>query len=613
MSGDAARASGTGGEGPEKEGRGVGRRVFIRRLAAATAATAGSAALPGSAAGAGTSPPEGSAATGRGGGASRGAGASAVRAPGGGARDPFFRPVPLPDPARIEADEPYELTVAEAASLVRDGRLSPVDLVESFLQRIEAHDDIYRAFNTVLADGARKRARQLEEAPWRGPLHGIPLALKDNFYTAGVPTTANSRIFEDFVPEFDATATRRLEGAGAILLGKTQMGPLATSRATTPEGDYTTYNAWAPHDIEVSPGGSSSGSATATAARMAALATGTQTGGSITRPSDRQGLTGLKPTMGRVSLYGIIPLTYTRDHPGPLARDARDAAIALQAMAGRDPADPRTHGLPPVPDYLSAVQPLRRGGEPEIGEPTTVGVVPGYLDPDELVDEEDQDEELSEEEQRERERRRRTAKAEVEARRRMLGTFEQLGARVVEVEYPEDWDTLTDWTFNNVRLPERSEPFLEVLRDDVREFGVSLSPWVNGLLLSGTEYLRGQRAKLLLARRVLDDLFDECDVVVQKRPFAFDSIGLPLVSFPIGFEEEGIGFPRPIGALVGARPYREDRLLSLAGAYQAITDHHTRSPAEPDSFPLEERNGGSGDRAAGPGRMDPRDVMRYGQ
>lgn len=612
MSGDDLRAAGAGAGESEEEGSGVGRRVFIRRLAAATAATAGSAALPGSAAGAGTSPPEGRAPAGRAGGAARGTGASPVRTRGGGARDPFSRPVPLPDPSRIEAAEPYELTVAEAASLVRDGRLSPVELVESFVGRIEAHDDIYRAFNRVLVEEAAERARQLEDAPWRGPLHGIPLALKDNFYTAGIATTANSRIFEDFVPEFDATATRRLEGAGAIVLGKTQMGPLATSRATTPEGDYTTYNAWAPHDIEVSPGGSSSGSATATAARMASLATGTQTGGSITRPSDRQGLTGLKPTMGRVSLYGIIPLTYTRDHPGPLARDARDAAIALQAVAGPDPADPRTRGLPPVPDYLSAAQPSRRGGEPAIGEPTTVGVVPGYLDPDELVDEEEQDEELSEEEKRERERRRRTARAEVEARRRMLGTFERLGARVVEVDYPEDWDTLTDWTFNNVRLPERSEPFLEVLRDDVREFGVSLSPWINGLLLSGTEYLRGQRAKLLLARRVLDDLFDECDVVVQKRPFAFDSIGLPLISFPIGFEEE-IGFPRPIGALVGARPYREDRLLSLAGAYQAITEHHTRSPAEPDSFPLEERDEGSGDRAAGPGRMDPRDVMRYGQ
>jgi len=605
MTADGDGSSREAAPGPGEGEEGFGRRIFLKRLSAAAAGSAAVSLAPGAAGAAvGDGATDGSSTAGTSGGARPG---------GASTESPFSRPVPLPPPSEVAYDDPYELSLAEAASLIRDGRLSPVELVESFLERIEAHDEIYRAFNTVVADAARERARDLEKAPWRGPLHGIPLALKDNYYTAGVPTTANSRIFEDFVPEFDATATRRLLGAGGILLGKTEMGPLATSRATTPEGDYTTYNAWAPHDIEVSPGGSSSGSATATAARMAAACTGTQTGGSITRPSDRQGLTGLKPTMGRVSLYGIIPLTYTRDHPGPLARDARDAAIMLQAMAGPDPSDPRTQGLPSPPDYVTAAQPARRNGRTRIRKPTTVGIVPGYLDPDELVDEEE-DEELSEEERRERERRRRSARAEVAARGRMIQTFEELGARVVEIEYPEGWDTLTDWTFNNVRLPERSEPFMNVLRRDVREFGVSLSPWINGLLLSGTEYLRGQRAKLLLARRVLDEMFGDCDIVAQKGPFAFDSIGLPLISFPIGFEDESIGFPRPIGALFGARPYREDRLLSLAGAYQAVTDFHSRHPEDPDAFPLDERSEGQGeDESASVPRMDPRDVMRYGE
>jgi Asp-tRNA(Asn)/Glu-tRNA(Gln) amidotransferase A subunit family amidase len=242
------------------------------------------------------------------------------------------------------------MTLAELAALVRAGELGPVELVDAYLGRIEALDPVLEAFNTVVAEAAREMAWGREGETWRGPLHGIPLAIKDNFYTRGVPTTANSHIFADFVPEFDATAWARLQAGGAVLLGKTQMGPLATSRATTPDGDPTTVNAWAPLDDDVSPGGSSSGSATAVAARLAASSVGTQTGGSITNPSARQGLTGLKPTMGRVSLHGIIPLTYTRDHVGPLARDVLDAALMLQTMAGPDPLDVRTQGLPPVPD-----------------------------------------------------------------------------------------------------------------------------------------------------------------------------------------------------------------------------------------------------------------------
>src|SRR5690606_2093755 len=170
-------------------------------------------------------------------------------------------------------------------------------------------------------------------------------------------------------------AVQRLRAAGGIVIGKTQMGPLATSRATTPDGENTTLNAWAPHDGEISPGGSSSGSATAVAARMATSSTGTQTDGSITGPSSEQGLTGLKPTMGRVSLYGVIPLSYTRDHPGPIARDARDAAIMLQAMAGPDPADPRTQRLAPVADYVGAAEPVRREGRTVLRWPTTIGVL----------------------------------------------------------------------------------------------------------------------------------------------------------------------------------------------------------------------------------------------
>ena len=333
--------------------RQLDRRAFLHRMTAITAAVStGSALYP-------VGPLH----------AATGAAAAVVAPPGpprlhpaGSPASSFRWPLRLPDPAAIVFDSPADLTIAEAAALIESGRLSPVELTRACLERIEELDDVYQAFNTVLYDRAMEEARRLAGEPWSGPLHGIPLAIKDNYFTAGVLTTANSHIFRDFVPGFDATAVQRLRAAGGIVLGKTQMGPLATSRATTPDGENTTLNAWAPHDGEISPGGSSSGSATAVAARMATSSIGTQTGGSITGPSSEQGLTGLKPTMGRVSLYGVIPLTYTRDHPGPLARDARDAAIMLQAMAGPDPKDPRTQRLAPVADYVAAAEPVRREG-----------------------------------------------------------------------------------------------------------------------------------------------------------------------------------------------------------------------------------------------------------
>ncbi len=247
-----------------------------------------------------------------------------------------------------------------------------------------------------------------------------------------------------------------------------------------------------------------------------------------------------------------------------------------------------------------------RGDRVALRWPTRIGVPPGYLDPPEAPrrrpdllarDESDQ----------ERERRlarfRARQQAEVEARRGMLASMEALGAELVEIEPPEDWETLTSFNFNNVRLPERAEPFLEHLRNDVRLFGVSLSPWLNGLLLSGTEYLRGQRAKMLLLERVLHGIFDQCDVVVQTSPIPFDMIGLPLISFPIGFEESA-GSPRPVGGLFGALPFGEERLLALAAAYQAETVWHRRRPEDPASAQGEVKGGTTGRRP----RLDVLDV-----
>lgn len=477
----------------------------------------------------------------------------------------------------LQEADPAALTLAEAASLIRSGDLSPVELVEAVLARIRRWEPELQAYNVVLEDDVRAAARRVRDGRVRGALHGIPLAIKDNLYTAGVVTSANSHIFADFVPTWNAEGWRRLEAEGALLVGKTQMGPLATSRATTPDGQVTTRSAWAPDDSSISPGGSSSGSATAVAAGLALGATGTQTGGSITNPAAAQGLTGLKPTMGRVSLRGVIPLTYTRDHLGPLARDALDAAILLQAMAGPDPGDPRTMGLPRPGDYVTAATPVRRQGRTVLRRTLRIGVPPGVLDAPPVPEvPADADPEERRRIEGVRARRQRQG-AEVAGRRAFVDTMRRLGAEIVEVPHPRGWDALTSRAFNNVRLPERAEPFMEHLRTDVRRFGVVLSTWINGLLLPGTEYLKGQRAKLVLLRRLLDETFAACDVVLQLSPIPFDMVGLPLISFPVGMVERS-GRSLPHGMLVGGAPFEEDRLLEVAAAWQDVTGWHRRRP-----------------------------------
>lgn len=454
-------------------------------------------------------------------------------------------------PRESVMSDPTEWTLSEAAWMIRHKKIVPVELVQAYLDRIAAYESTYQAFNLVTAEAALKAARQWANRPYRGPLHGIPLAIKDNYFTEGVLTTASSYLFQDFVPPYDATSVAKLVVQGGIVLGKTQMGPLATSRATLPNGQITTINAWTPTNPSTNPGGSSTGTATAVAGRMATSGIGTQTGGSITAPSNAQNLTGIKPTMGRVSLAGIIPLTYSRDHPGPLARDAKDAAIMLMAMAGPDPADPRSQGLPPVPNLINAATPRYDGGNLRMRWKTRIGVLPGYADG--------------------------TSETAL-ARRAFLSAMAEIPeCELVEVPFPDEWDLLTGGAFNNVRLPERSEPFMPYLRDDLRGFGVSVTSWLQGCLLDANGYVTGQRAKLLLLERILDQIFGTCDVVVQTSPVPFDIVGLPEIAFPIGFTGGGV----PIGTILGGLPYAEDRLLSVAAAYQAVTDWHWRRPPEP--------------------------------
>ena len=235
---------------------------------------------------------------------------------------------------------------------LRARRTSSVELVADAIARIERHGQQLRAFITVTGKQAKEQAleadRELAAGVDRGPLHGIPIALKDLFLTRGVRTTAGSRLYENFVPDYDATVVERLRAAGAVILGKLNMHEMAYGITSANPHFGPVRNPWNP---EHSPGGSSGGSAAAVAARMVYMAMGSDTGGSIRIPAAFCGTVGLKPTYGRVSRYGALPLGWSLDHMGPLTRTVRDAALVLNAIAGRDPKDP-TSSRRPVADYV---------------------------------------------------------------------------------------------------------------------------------------------------------------------------------------------------------------------------------------------------------------------
>ncbi|HML16191.1 MAG TPA: amidase, partial [Bryobacteraceae bacterium] len=248
------------------------------------------------------------------------------------------------------------LTVKRASEMLRARSVSPVDLTEACLKRIEKYDSSIHAFITVTAEQAMAEARAIEaeqhKGHWRGPLHGIPIALKDNIDTAGIRTTAASELFKDRVPTADAEVERRLKQAGAILVGKLNMHEFAYGTTSTVTYFGAVHNPWARDHIV---GGSSGGSAAAIAADLALATLGTDTAGSVRIPSSYCGATGLKPTYGRVSIRGVIPLSWSLDHVGPICKTAEDAAILLNAIAGYDPLDPTTVNAP-VADYTRAMK-----------------------------------------------------------------------------------------------------------------------------------------------------------------------------------------------------------------------------------------------------------------
>jgi aspartyl-tRNA(Asn)/glutamyl-tRNA(Gln) amidotransferase subunit A len=459
--------------------------------------------------------------------------------------------------------------MTELARMIAARTISPVDVVREHLDRIARLDHL-RAYITVCGEAALQAAREAEAAVGAGgplgPLHGVPVALKDLFDTRGVRTTGGSRILADHVPDADATVVRRLREAGAIVLGKLNMHEFAYG----PEGLNAHYgNARNPWDAgaERIAGGSSSGSAVAVAAGLAPGALGTDTGGSIRIPASLCGITGLKPTYGRVSRAGALPLSWSMDHIGPMTRSAADCALMLRALAGYDAADPTTSVLP-VPDYAAALTGDVKG--------LRIGLLRDFF-----LD---------------------GAAPEVRtAVEQAARTLAAAGAVVDEVRLPLMDEVAAGafavvaaealaWHAKNLRT--RAADY----QPDVRQ------RLMTGVVVSGLQYVRAQQVRARF-RAEVDGALARRDVLLAPstplsatvvgesrtrigdteadvrpslirctRPFNFS--GHPACSVPCGFTASGL----PVGMQIVGRPFDEATVLRAADAYQRLTDFHTRRP-----------------------------------
>jgi len=461
-------------------------------------------------------------------------------------------------------------SMLELARLIRAKEVSPVEVAQAHLDRAGALDGKLKAYITVTADAALEAARAAEAAAMAGEtlgaLHGVPVALKDLYCTRGVKTTGGSKILGDWIPSEDATVVSRLAGAGAILLGKLNMHEFAYG----PEGLNSHYGtAWNPWDAGAHRicGGSSSGSGAAVAAGLCPGTLGSDTGGSIRIPASLCGISGMKPTYGRVSRAGVLPLAWSLDHVGPMCRSAADCALMLGVMAGYDPRDPTTSVLP-VPDYMAALTGVVKG--------LRVGVLrASFMDS--------------------------AAAAPRQAVEQAVKTLEGLGATVREATL--DTVKLAAAAATAVVAAEAyayHEPWIKARPKD---YGADVRERVRaGAFFSGADYVNGQRVRALI-RNDVDAALATLDVLVapttpisatpvgvdtveingEKQPVRqslirltrpFNLTGHPAASVPCGFTAEGL----PIGLQIIGRPFDEATVFRVADAYQRATDWHTRRP-----------------------------------
>ena len=451
------------------------------------------------------------------------------------------------------------------ARLIESKEASPVEVVEAYLQRIDDLDFKFNSFITVLRQQALEEARQAEReilaGDYRGPMHGIPVGVKDQIWTKGIRTTGGSRILADFVPDDDATVISNLRNAGAIVLGKTNLSEFAvtgfTHRFSTPR------NPW---DLNISAGGSSSGSGAATAAFLCATSLGEDTGGSIRRPAAWCGVVGLRPGWGRVSRHGLMRGVWSMDTIGPISRTVEDAAITLSAIAGYDPKDPTTWNTP-VPDYRQALDGGIRGRR--------VGIVTELLHSD-MVEPD-------------------VATAVTAA----AGALAELGAEVEEVSIP-----LAAHANAIAGALLAVEPALNMkdwVRERIHEFGhdnrIGL---LTGSLVPAQAYYKAQKLRALLRDDVLA-AFRTYDALVMptsgrqavplqddptvtsresasRLPFmrtnTFNLSSAPAISVPCGFGGRGL----PVGLQIAGPPGGEEMVFRLAHAYEQNTPWHAMRP-----------------------------------
>jgi aspartyl-tRNA(Asn)/glutamyl-tRNA(Gln) amidotransferase subunit A len=468
------------------------------------------------------------------------------------------------------------LSIERASALIRTKKVSPVELTQACLNRIERLNPQLNAFITVTAESAIAEARQAEveiqQHRWRGVLHGIPIALKDLVDTAGVRTTAGSELFKDRIPAQDAEVVRRLKAAGAVFLGKLNMHEFAYGGSSAVSFFGPVRNPW---NLAHSPGGSSGGSAAAVAAHLCYGAIGSDTGGSIREPAAYCGIVGLKPTYGRVSTAGAIPLSWSLDHLGPMTRTTVDAALMLQVLAGYDSRDSGSLDMS-VPDYAAAM----RSGTPSL----RVGIPRDFffegLDPD--------------------------IQAAMEAALSDLKTLTRLQLDVAPLG--------TDGSYASVM-----NPCIAILQAEAYAYHqdyVAKSPELYqkptlerilaGAKVSIPTYIQSRR-QMEQFRRSVSRGFDGVDLLITPTtpvpPFAiadlqsdpttmrpkevlmlhntrpFDMFGAPTITVPCGFTQSGL----PIGMQITGALGEEGKVLRLARAYEQATEWHKRRPTPEQS------------------------------
>lgn len=458
------------------------------------------------------------------------------------------------------------LSLADLSRLIRERQVSPVAVVRATLERIASLDGTLGAYLTVTGDAAMAAAQEAEreigERRYRGPLHGVPISLKDIIYVRGIRNTGGSRVMADFVPDYDATVTERLQAAGAIVVGKAQLYEFAFGPRTTYHFGPT-RNPW---DLNRVTTGSSSGGAAGVSASLCHASLGTDTGGSIRGPASACGVVGLKPTYGIVSRYGVTPLSWSMDNVGPITRTVMDCALVMNAIAGHDPRDPASLNVP-VPDYTATLDGEARG--------LRIGISSDFffdgLNPEFEA-----------------------------ATRRAMEVLQSAGATIHEIPFPSMEHAQT--AHSVILLAEAASVHEERIRSSASLFGSNARTRTElGSFLLATDYLRAQRVRAVFQREFAEAMrgidllltpcspgpphrFDESPPSADGKEAAraaanrfrrpFNLVGAPAISVPCGFTAQGI----PVGLQLVGRPLEDQLVLKAAHAYEQLTEWHKRRP-----------------------------------